>query len=134
MSKLIAIAVCAIACISFSGGFLVNDAVSHSSDVSTPEPVDGCIEKLIWKFKHGTSCVFQTVGTCTLAGDPDYPQATIMISYRGSTSFYTETSKLFSNKTILSMGYDGGTLHSAMIDCPHGRHTLEVITDLQPYL
>lgn len=134
MSKLLAIAVCALACVSFSGGYFINDAVSHGSDESTPEPVDGCIEKIIWNcVRDYNRSIFTIVGDCSLAGPSEDPQAVMYFSCKGY--YRNDSVKIFEGMNLLEagVGKDFNT-ESVILDCPHGRHRIEVVTDLQPWL
>lgn len=135
MSKILAIAVCVLACVSFSGGYLANDAV-RSSEEPTPEPVDGCVEKLIWNYlvDYNTS-IFTIVGDCSLAGSSDHSQAMIYLSCRGASYYTTDIVKIYSGMNIFyaDVGADLDRT-SVILDCPHGRHSVEVVIDLQPWM
>lgn len=135
MSKLVAIAVCVIACVSFSGGYFINDAV-QSSEEHAPEPVDGCIEKIIWNYlvDYDTS-IFTIVGDCSLAGPSDHSLAKMYLSCRGTSYYTTDIVKIYSGMNIFyaNVGADLDRTN-VFLDCPHGRHSVEVVIDLQPWM
>lgn len=133
MNKILAIAVCALACVSFSGGYFVNDAV-RSSEEQTPEPVDGCIEKIIWSCKLDFNrSVFTIVGDCSLAGPSDDPQATMLLSTVGA--YRSDSVKIYDGMRLFYAGVGSNfDTDSVVLECPHGRHFVEVVTDLQPWM